>query len=180
MRRQGRELTVMALYAIDGLPSYQRLKALNRFWQLFSAPEVWEAIFQAPPSHPHPLEEPPLWQAFDQQNPTEQPPPTSFRQAREFATARVFGVLEHQSSLDEAIRKASRSWPLHRMPQVDRSILRLGAYEILYCPDVPAAVAINEAIEISKLYADRQSRSFINGILDRIHQSCSQPQPEST
>lgn len=171
MRRQGRELTVMALYALDGIPSHKRQQALLRFWQLFSSPTVWEALFQTPPAHPHPLEEPPLWQAFASQQPVDIPPPTQFRHAKEFATGRIAGVLEYQASIDEAIRKASRSWPLHRMPQVDRSILRLGTYELLHCSDVPAAVAINEAIEISKHYADRQSRSFINGILDRIHQN---------
>lgn len=172
MRRQGRELAVMALYAIDGLPSFERQQALVRFWQVFVTPEVYEGLFAQASRNPHPMEEPALWKAFDAQS-GPLPPPAQFRSAREFATGRIAGILEHQSEIDNAIRKASRSWPLHRMPQVDRSILRLGAYELLHCEDVPPAAAINEAIEISKRYADRQSRSFINGILDRIFQTSS-------
>ncbi|TNE46719.1 MAG: transcription antitermination factor NusB [Deltaproteobacteria bacterium] len=173
MRRQGRELAVMALYAIDGLPSFERRQALVRFWQLFVTPEVHEGLFEPSTKNPHPMEEPALWKAFDAMTEEVRNPNAQFRSAREFATDRIAGILEHQSEIDNAIRKASRSWPLHRMPQVDRSILRLGAYELLHCEDVPPAAAINEAIEIGKRYADRQSRSFINGILDRIFQTSS-------
>ena len=171
MRRQGRELTLMALYAIDGLPSFERQQALTRFWRFFSSQAVWEAMFAPPPPHPHPLDEPPLWEAFDKIEEDAAPPTAQFKAAREFATSQIAGILEHLKEIDAEIRKASRSWPLHRMPQVDRSILRQGIYELMFSTSVPPAAAINEAIEISKRYAERQSRSFINGILDRVYQT---------
>ncbi len=180
MRRQGRELALMALYAIDGLPSFEREQALLRFWQLFSLPSVWEAMFATPQRNPHPLDQPAMWKAFDQEEDASTMPPTQFRAAKQFAMSQLAGVLENLTEIDTAIRKASRSWPLHRMPQVDRSILRQGVYELLFCPDVPPAAAINEAIEISKSYADRQSRSFVNGILDRVYQNSSSSQSKSS
>jgi len=174
MRRQGRELAMMALYALDNIPSFEREKALSYFWQIFSSQSSWEALFTKEKESPHPLEEPLLWQAFQKEERDETRLSSQFLSTREFATGRIRGVLENIEEIDGKIRTASRSWPLHRMPQVDRCILRLGTYEILFCAEVPPASAINEAIEISKRYAEKQSRSFINGILDRIHQTSKQ------
>jgi N utilization substance protein B len=74
---------------------------------------------------------------------------------------------EHQSEIDALIGKASRNWRLERMARVDRNLLRLAVYELKYCSDVPAKVAINEAIEIAKRYGTAESPAFVNGILDR-------------
>jgi len=86
----------------------------------------------------------------------------------DFASRIVRGTLKHLPEIDEAIREASEHWVLERMAAVDRNILRAGAFELLYSPDVPAAVAIDEAIEIAKRYSSAESASFINGILDQI------------
>ena len=68
------------------------------------------------------------------------------------------------------ISQVAENWRLDRMAAIDRNILRLGAYEMLYCPEVPAKVAINEALELAKRYSTAQSSRFVNGILDRVLQ----------
>jgi len=173
IRRKGRELALMVLYALDGVPTFERREALARFWALFDEDRVWEVFLEAEPPVEHPLEPPPLWSLFDslslEVSPRQTPPP--FEQARlttEFAQVRIDGVLDHLSILDEEIGRASRGWRIQRMAQIDRNILRIGAYEILHCSDIPGPVIINEALELSKRFSSRESRSFINGVLDRI------------
>jgi transcription antitermination protein NusB len=85
-----------------------------------------------------------------------------------FAGALVGGVLEHQPRIDSLISEVAENWRLDRMAAIDRNILRLGAYELLYCDDVPTKVAINEALELAKRYSTAQSSRFVNGILDRL------------
>ena len=86
----------------------------------------------------------------------------------QFARRIARGVERNKDELDALIEKSSVNWRLVRMPVVDRNILRLSAFEILYCPDVPSSVAINEAVELAKRFGDKDSRAFVNGILDRI------------
>lgn len=87
----------------------------------------------------------------------------------EFANAIIRGTREHITRLDEIITQAADNWSVDRMSVVDRNILRAAAYELVYRKDIPHAVAINEAVEISKKYSAADSAPFINGILDRIH-----------
>jgi N utilization substance protein B len=86
----------------------------------------------------------------------------------------VVGIAEHGPELDEALGRASRSWRVERMGRVDRNILRLAAYEMLFVPEVPPRVAINEAVELAKRYAGEESPGFINAVLDSLRQ---QPAP---
>ncbi len=90
------------------------------------------------------------------------------RFARHFATELVDGVLAQKESLDAAISATATNWSLYRMPAVDRTILRIGSFELLHSRDVPVRVALNEAIELGKRYSTAQSGSFINGILDQL------------
>jgi len=85
-----------------------------------------------------------------------------------FACALVDGVLAHQPEIDKIIENRSLNWKLHRMSAIDRNLLRLAVFELLYCDDIPPKVSINEAIDISKTYVDKNSPAFINGILDKI------------
>lgn len=85
-----------------------------------------------------------------------------------FAEALIAGVLEHQPRIDALISDVAENWRLDRMAAIDRNILRLGAYEMLFCPDVPTKVAINESLELAKRYSTAQSSRFVNGILDRL------------
>ena len=80
------------------------------------------------------------------------------------------GVIDNKSQLDQLIEQFSSNWKISRMGCVDRNILRIAAFEILYCHDIPPIVSINEAVDIGKLYGTEESGSFINGILDGIYQ----------
>jgi N utilization substance protein B len=86
-----------------------------------------------------------------------------------FASTLIEGVRQHQPRIDALISEVAENWRLDRMAAIDRNILRLGAYELLYCTGtVPAKVAINEALELAKRYSTAQSSRFVNGILDRL------------
>jgi N utilization substance protein B len=82
----------------------------------------------------------------------------------------IKGVIDNKSQLDKLIEQFSSNWKISRMGCVDRNILRIAAYEILFCHDIPPKVSINEAVDIGKLYGTEESGSFINGILDGIYQ----------
>ncbi|QEH38468.1 hypothetical protein OJF2_70710 [Aquisphaera giovannonii] len=89
----------------------------------------------------------------------------------EFTQSLIAGVREHQPRIDAMIEEVAENWRLDRMAAIDRNILRLGAFEVLYGPEeVPAKVAINEALELAKRYSTAQSSRFVNGILDRVLQ----------
>ena len=85
-----------------------------------------------------------------------------------FARQLFEGTLEMRPRIDEVISDAAQNWNLRRMALVDRNILRMAVYEMLFVADIPAKVSINEAIEMGKRFSTQQSGSFINGILDRI------------
>lgn len=87
---------------------------------------------------------------------------------REFAERLVRGLIDDLAGIDAEIDKVSHNWRLDRMAKVDRSLLRLAAYEILRCPDIPRSASINEAIEIAKRFSGQESASFINGVLDQL------------
>ena len=91
---------------------------------------------------------------------------------KHFATEIYRGTLKHLEEIDRVIQEAAEHWDLHRMAAVDRNILRFAVYEILYRPDIPSAVTINEALEIAKKYSSLESVPFINGLLDRIARNC--------
>ena len=89
-------------------------------------------------------------------------------EAREFADELVQGVIAHAKELDEMLGRYAEHWTVHRMAITDRTVLRVAVYELLYRPDIPARVTLNEAIDTVRLFGDEQSGSFVNGILDRI------------
>ena len=86
----------------------------------------------------------------------------------EFTQSLIAGVQAHQARIDGLISEVAENWRIDRMAAIDRNILRLGAYELLYCPEVPTRVAINESLELAKRYSTGQSSRFVNGILDRL------------
>ncbi len=96
-----------------------------------------------------------------------------------FARELAQGAEENQAALDEHIRTIAKNWSLERMAAVDRNILRMAAYELLFQPQTPLRVVIDEALEISKLFASAESSKFINGILDKIkdHRPSDGPAP---
>ncbi len=90
------------------------------------------------------------------------------RKLVEFSEGLIAGVRSNQARIDEMISEVAENWRLDRMAAIDRNILRLGAFEMLFCPEVPTKVAINEALELAKRYSTAQSSRFVNGILDRL------------
>lgn len=91
----------------------------------------------------------------------------SWLYAREIAD----GVIDHHDEIDEQIVTHARDWKLERMPAVDRAILRLATWELLYNDAVPTAVAIDEAVELAKEYSTDDSGAFVHGVLARIARS---------
>ena len=99
-------------------------------------------------------------------------------QSIEFARSLAAGVRRNRPELDQRLTAAARNWSLHRMAVIDRNVLRLGAYELLF-GDTPGGVAINEALELAKRYGGAQSASFVNGILDRLLRESKKKSDES-
>lgn len=87
---------------------------------------------------------------------------------REFAAHLVEGVNKNIKAIDTTISKYATNWQIERMAVVDRNILRIAAFEMLYLDDIPPKVSINEAVDIAKKYGDTDSGKFVNGILDKI------------
>jgi N utilization substance protein B len=137
-RRRARELALRALYQMD-LADQSASDALDALWASQAATDSDELMGRIP-------------------EPDE----------RAYASRLVLGVEKKRPDIDALIEEASTNWRLPRMPVVDRNILRLAGYELLACRDVPASVSINEAVELAKTYGEKDSRAFVNGILDRI------------
>ena len=90
------------------------------------------------------------------------------KDTHEFADFLIKGTVEHITAIDRIISKYADNWNISRMAVIDRNILRMAVYEMLYQDDIPPNVSINEAIELAKKYGDIDSGKFVNGILDKI------------
>lgn len=86
----------------------------------------------------------------------------------DYTVTLIEGVAEHRDRIDELIADNAEGWPLARMPAVDRAVLRIGLYELLWAPEVPDAVAINEAVELVKTLSTDDSPRFVNGVLAAV------------
>jgi N utilization substance protein B len=108
---------------------------------------------------------------------------TAKTEGRKFAEELVDGVLAHLPLVDQALIACLENFELGRLSAVDRNILRIATYELLFVPEVPGPVVINEAIEIAKSFGTPDSGRFVNGVLDQIRKNGlpaqSAPQPES-
>lgn len=85
-----------------------------------------------------------------------------------YAREIVDGVADHTDEIDEKIQMFAHAWSIERMPAVDRAILRMASWEILFNQDVDVAVAINEAVELAKEYSTDESAKFVNGVLGKV------------
>jgi N utilization substance protein B len=97
---------------------------------------------------------------------TDEEPPED--ESSDFSWLLVGGVMKHRDDLDAVIGRFSQHWKIERIARVELAILRLALFEILHVEDIPLKVAINEAVELAKLYGDENSRNFVNGILDAV------------
>jgi transcription antitermination protein NusB len=151
-RREARERAVQFLFQHDINPPEDLEGALDQFWSSQRAAAIAEDKGMA------------TWGQT-----IELPPPTADEAAlRLFAEPLIRGALEHRSEADEIIKKHAQNWDLHRMAAVDRNILRLAIYEMLYREDIPPVVSINEAVDIAKKFSTQDSGRFVNGILDKV------------
>jgi len=95
----------------------------------------------------------------------EEPAP---EELKAFAAELVEGVGEHRDAIDKKISQYATNWQLERMAVVDRNILRMGCYELIFRDDIPPKVSINEAVHLAKRYSGQEAGSFVNAILDKI------------
>lgn len=87
---------------------------------------------------------------------------------KEFSSSLVKGVMENLEEIDEKIARYAANWQLKRMAVVDRNIMRMGCFELLYRDDIPPKVSINEAVELAKKFSGLESGKFVNAILDKV------------
>lgn len=95
--------------------------------------------------------------------------------ARRFCESLLQGWMSHREEIDAAISSHAHNYDFSRLSAVDRNILRIACQEILFCDDIPPAVAINEAIEIAKKFSTAESGKFVNGVLDNIRRARRKP-----
>jgi N utilization substance protein B len=91
------------------------------------------------------------------------------KQVRAFSDILIEGTWNNRKQIDALIGSCAENWSVGRMSKVDKSILRMAGYELLYCRDIPPKVAINEAIDLGKLFGSENSGAFINGVLDALY-----------
>ena len=151
-RREARERAVQFLFQQDLNPADDVDQALDSFWQAQQIVAMSEKERRAIMA-----------------SGAELPPPSTQQAAvRLFAEPLIRGVIERQARLDEAIRQHVKNWELHRIAAVDRNVLRLAIFEMLFREDIPPVVSINEAVDIAKKFSTEESGKFVNGILDKI------------
>jgi N utilization substance protein B len=161
-RREARERAVQFLFQHDLNPPEDLEAALNHFWESQRAAAIADEKGAA------------KWG-----QPVELPPPSVEEAAvRLFAEPLIRGTLERRDQVDELIKKHAQNWELHRMAAVDRNILRLAIYEMLYRDDIPPVVSINEAVDIAKKFSTQDSGKFVNGILDKVKTELLRPARE--
>jgi len=151
-RREARERAVQFLFQHDLNPPENLEESLDHFWVTQQAAAIAEDKAAA------------TWG----QKTEPLPPSTQELATRMFADKLIRGVLENRPDLDARIQQHAENWDLHRMAVVDRNILRLAIYEMLFREDIPPIVSINEAVDIAKKFSTQDSGKFVNGILDKI------------
>jgi|ERR1043166_7354378 N utilization substance protein B len=158
-RREARERAIQFLFQHDLNPCQDLEAALAHFWNAQRSAAIAEEEAGA------------TWGEK-----TELPPPTAAETSvRLFAEPLIRGALEHRLEIDEKIKHYARNWELHRMAVVDRNILRLALFEMLYRDDIPPVVSINEAVDIAKKFSTEDSGKFVNGILDKARSELLRP-----
>ncbi len=94
---------------------------------------------------------------------------------RNYVNEVIHGVIEQQTKIDRTLKRYTDNWDVDRLGVLDRTVLRVAVYEMLFRDDVPPVVSINEAIEIAKAYSGQKSARFVNGVLDRIQKELDRP-----
>lgn len=92
-------------------------------------------------------------------------------EVKDFSNSLIKGTLENSKEIDQKLASYAANWQLKRMAVVDRNILRMATFELIYLKDIPPKVSINEAVDLAKKYGDTESGRFVNGILDKINKT---------
>jgi transcription antitermination protein NusB len=159
IRRQARERAVQFLFQHDLNPPEDLKGALSHFWESQQQSTLAED------------KGPAKW--GEKSEPV--PPSVDEAATQLFAEDLIRGALERRKEVDEAIVRHAKNWDLRRMAAVDRNILRLAVYEMMYRDDIPPIVSINEAVDIAKKFSTQDSGKFVNGILDKIRGEVMRP-----
>lgn len=153
-RRQAREWAVMMLCECDLNPPESLEEALASFWEQLEEIErdgIVSGEYAAKPVFCE-KDDPKHAKALDKM--------------KRFAEERIRGVMRETDALDRELEPFLQNWAIYRLGVVERNVLRLGAWEISRCSDIPAPIAINEAVDIAKFFSETQSGKFVNGVLD--------------
>ena len=153
-RRHGREWALQMLVQADLNPGMNLDVTIPKFWQ-----QQWTCRMEEKRERGEKIPE-------DTASPADQVAPLKIRI---FAENIVRGVISRLDELDAKIEDYTRNWSIHRLGSVERNVLRMAFYELLHCPDVPAPVVLNEAIDLAKYFSNAESGRFVNGILDRLN-----------
>ena len=157
-RRQAREWAVMLLCQCDQNPPERLEDAIAAFWVQLAEIEKDRAE----------ANEYGVKNVFGSHNAKHI---ASLEEMKGFAEERVRGVLKAREALDAELDPFLQQWPMYRLGTVERNVLRLGAWELSRCPEIPAPIAINEAVDLAKFFSETQSGKFVNGVLDRFAKS---------
>ena len=143
-KRLGRELAMQYLYLKDMSPETDSEEEIARAREMF-----WDQAAEEEADAEHRV----------------------FKKARAYAEKLIDGVLFYLKDIDGVLESFSEKWDIGRMAAVDRNIIRIAVFEMKYCPEIPALVSIDDAIEIAKSYAAEKSGVFINGVLNGVKDS---------
>jgi len=158
-RREARERAVQFLFQHDLNPPEDLDRALDEFWDGQRAAAIADEKGAA---------------HWGQQ--VELPPPTAEEAGmRLFADPLIRGVIQNRDAVDGKIKSHAKNWEFHRIAAVDRNIMRLAIYEMLFREDIPPVVSINEAVDIAKKFSTQDSGKFVNGILDKVRHEIPRP-----
>ena len=164
-RRQGREWALQMLVQFDLNPPTALDEAIGAFWEYLTQLEIDAAV-----------DRPKMKLVLTTPDPAQQ---AALLEVREFAEVRVRGVWAERDALDARIEGFLRNWALYRLGTVERAALRMCAWELLHCPDIPAPILVNEAIDLAKFFSETRSGKFVNGVLDKLAKSIRAPKAET-
>lgn len=165
-RRQGREWALQLLVQFDLNPPASVDAAIEAFWEQQAQLEL-DALAEEPGS---------VKAVFTDPNPQTQ---ASLAEVRAFAEERVRGVWAEREMLDQKIGGYLRNWSMYRLGSVERNALRIGAWEVIHCTDIPAPILVNEAIDLAKFFSETKSGKFVNGVMDKFAKDVRRPKAET-
>jgi len=154
-RRHGREWALQMLVQADLNPGMDLDNTIPKFWR-----QQWTCRQEEKDERGEDIQKETKGSIEDQVAP---------RKIRIFSEVLVRGVISKLDELDSRIEEYTKNWSIHRIGSVERNVLRLAFYELMYCPDVPAPVVLNEAIDLAKYFSNADAGRFVNGILDKLN-----------